>query len=313
MLMVILDPNYQSYLKFLQTRFGQIEFIGATCITELPTRAIQAQALICHPQLGADYIDQQLLPNLCWVQSLFAGIEPLLKVQLPKECVLTNSRGMFGPLMSEYIFSYLLANSQHHQIYSEQQSAQLWQPANYQSIASLKLAILGAGSIAQHLAKTAKYFGMSVSAFSRSGNSPCPSFDHVYRIEQFNDYATSADVVVAVLPSTPQTQKICGSSFFDSLKRDCWFFNVGRGACVDEDALLNWLQHNHCAQAILDVTVEEPLPQGHPFWTQANLRLTPHCAAPSLSQEISKLVESNIEAFIRQKALNCVVNIDLAY
>ena len=106
--------------------------------------------------------------KLSWLQSTYAGVDVLLDASCRRDYQLTNVRGIFGPLMSEYVFGHLLSLMRQLPLYREQQKQRLWQSHPYHGLKGRTLLILGTGSIGQHIAHTGKHFGMKVLGISRS-------------------------------------------------------------------------------------------------------------------------------------------------
>jgi phosphoglycerate dehydrogenase-like enzyme len=83
---------------------------------------------------------------------------------------------------------------------------------------------------------------------------------------------------VIAAPSTPDTAGLIGADELDAMTEGAWLVNVARGALVDTDALVAALAAGSIAGAALDVTDPEPLPDGHPLWTEPRALITPHRA-----------------------------------
>jgi len=98
--------------------------------------------------------------RLSWLQSTYAGVDVLLDASCRRDYLLTNVRGIFGPLMSEYVFGHLLSLTRQLPLYRDQQQQKLWQSHPYQGLRGKTLLLLGTGSIGQHIAHTGKHFGM---------------------------------------------------------------------------------------------------------------------------------------------------------
>jgi len=225
---------------------------------------------------------------------------------------LTNVRGIFGPLMSEYLFGYLLAHNRQHQHYQQLQQQRLWQPGNYQTLQGQQLLLLGTGSIAVHLATTAKHFGMKVIGINRKGQA-ITGFDLVDKIDNLSQYLPEADVIASVLPNTPATQNILNRQSLALLKSDAVLFNLGRGNVLDLDALAAQLALKPHQQAILDVFNQEPLPSEHPIWLSTNAIITPHVAAPSFPIQTVDVFCNNYALWLNEQPLNFRVDFENGY
>lgn len=280
-------------------------------LDDKPEHIQAANIWLAEPKLAAP-----LLPhakNLQWLQSSFAGIDALITPRSRKDYLLTNIKGIFGPLMSEYLFGYLLAHIRGHRFYANAQQQQRWQvQSHHDSLAGKKLLLLGAGSIAQHLALTAQHFGMTVVGINRSGKKP-RGFDTIARINELAAQLAQADVIANVLPSTQETRNLLDKHMLACLKPQAILFNLGRGDALDLDALNLQLQANPQQQAILDVFVQEPLCATHPIWQRENAIITPHISAPSQPEQIVDIFSQNYRKFIAGESLAHKIDFDQHY
>jgi phosphoglycerate dehydrogenase-like enzyme len=134
--------------------------------------------------------------------------------------------------------------------------------------------LLGFGAIARHLIELLRPFGMQITALRRkpaSGESIS-----VITAEQLPAALAKADHVVNILPDNADSARFMSATRFAAMKKGAVFYNIGRGATVDQDALATVLQSGHLAAAWLDVTDPEPLPPGHPLLRTPNCFMTPH-------------------------------------
>ncbi len=252
------------------------------------------------------------LPNLRWVQSIWAGVEPLLDASLRRDYLLTNARGVFGDLMAEYVFGYLLLHERRILQRLESQHNGQWDSSITGSLRGKTLGLLGVGSIGARLAQTAKFFGMTVRGYTRESET-CPEVDAYYHASGLMDFAVGLDYLVGVLPNTPETRRIVDAGLFQRLPAHAVFINVGRGTTVDEAALIDALQHDRLALAVLDVLEQEPLPAGHPFWKAPNLYMTFHTSAPSFPADLSRLFIENYRRYLDGQALLHRVDFEKGY
>lgn len=252
------------------------------------------------------------LPALAWSQSIWAGVEPLLDTASRRDYILTNARGVFGRLMSEYIFGYLIAHERKIFQRLEDQKNKRWDDSDTGTIRGKTIGLLGVGSIGAEVARTAKFFGMNVRGYTRSSEDS-KDVDAYYHGNDLLAFARGLDYLVNILPNTKITRKIVNADLLNALPPHALFINVGRGAAVDESALLDALNQNKIAGAVLDVFEKEPLPQDHPFWTVPNLLMTFHTAAPSLAKDIVKIFFENYKLFIDGKPLKYQVDFEKGY
>ena len=247
-----------------------------------------------------------------WVQSIWAGVEPLLDPSSRRDYILTNARGVFGGLMSEYIFGYLLAHERKIFQRLEDQKNKLWDDSDTGTLRGKTIGLLGVGSIGTDVARTAKFFGMTVRGYTFSSETSS-DVDKYYHGKDLLNFATGLDYLVNILPNTKDTRKIINAELLNALPSHALVINVGRGSAVDESALVEALNQNKIAGAVLDVFEKEPLPNDHPFWTTPNLLITFHTAAPSLADDIVKIFFENYKLFIEGKPLKYQVDFEKGY
>ncbi|WP_025674869.1 D-2-hydroxyacid dehydrogenase [Salinivibrio socompensis] len=268
----------------------------------------QATIWLADPPLAAP-----LLPHsdqLRWLQSTFAGVDALINAR-ERHYQLTNVRGIFGALMAEYVFGYLLNETRHITQYADQQAQRHWQPHDYASLRGRTLAILGSGAIGQHIATVARAFGMRVLGTNQDGR-PVDGFEQTLTLTALRNQLSDVDVLVSTLPATTETAQCLNTDFWQ-YAQDLFFINVGRGATVDEPALIKALDEKKLRVAVLDVMQQEPLPQAHPFWTHPRIHITPHIAAVSFPEQVFDLFADNYRRWYAGEPLFHQVDFNKGY
>ena len=268
--------------------------------------------------LGEPALLRQVMPVLTavrWVQSTWAGVEPLLDAALRRDYLLTNARGVFGAQMSEYVFAYLLA---HERKIFEKQASQAegrWDPAPPTRLGGKQIGLLGVGTIGAALARTAKHFGMRVKGYTRASEDS-PDIDEYFHgslADAGAAFASDLDYLVSVMPGTTATRHLIGDALLRALPSRAVFVNPGRGGVVDEAALAAALQEGRLAGAVLDVFETEPLPAGHVFWRLPNVRITSHTAALSAPPDIAPIFIDNYRRLLRGEPLLYRVDFERGY
>ena len=277
---------------------------------EFTTEPKECDIVLGEPKLIRDAL--ALLSTLKWVQSIYAGVEPLLDPTQRRDYVLTNARGVFGELMSEYVFGYLLFHEKKILERIHTQQAKQWQRPESGILRGKTIGLLGVGSIGAHLADTAKHFGMIVRGFTR-GSETNIHVDKYYHGNHLLKFADELDYLVSVLPRTEGTNRIVDANLLNALPPHAIFINVGRGNAVDESALINTLNEGKLAAAVLDVFEKEPLPEEHPFWTTPNLYMTFHTSAISYPEDITRLFLENYQLYMEGKPLKHQVDFERGY
>ena len=254
----------------------------------------------------------QSMTGLRWAQATWAGVEPLLDPSLRRDYTLTNARGVFGGLMSEYVVTYLLA---HERRLLEKYRAQLdnkWDATPPGSLRGKQMGLLGVGTIGAALARTAKHFGMRVKGYTRQSEDS-RDVDAYYHGEALAAFAADLDYLVSVMPATARTRHVVDAAFLRALPPRAVFVNPGRGGVVDEPALAAALQEGRLAGAVLDVFQQEPLPADHVFWRTPNLLITSHTAALSFPQDIAPVFIDNYRRLLRDEPLKYRVDFEQEY
>jgi len=269
----------------------------------------------CELVLGEPDLIRALLPSLPklrWVQSTWAGVEPLLDISLRRDYMLTNARGIFGQQMSEYVFGYLLAHERRFWDHRRSQRERRWEPAGGGTLRGRTIGLLGVGSIGARLAGTAKHFGMTVRGYTRASET-CPDVDAYYHGPDLLEFARGLDYLVCVLPNTSATGRIVDGSLLEALPSHALFVNVGRGGTVDEAALVDALRAKRISGAVLDVFEVEPLPESSPLWDFPNVFITYHTAAITNPADMVTLFSENYMRYLRAEPLKYVVDFELGY
>ena len=281
---------------------------------ELPDLAICADEAACDVAFGEPALIAHALPRLSsvrWIQSTWAGVEPLLEPALRRDYTLTNAR-VFGNLMSEYVFAYLLA---HERRLLEKHAAQLerrWDATPPGCLRRKTIGVLGVGSIGGALARTAKHFGMRVHGYTRSSES-CGHVDRYFHGDERIAFARDLDYLVTVAPNTAATRRLVDAAMLEALPPRAVFVNPGRGSIVDEAALAAALASKRIAGAVLDVFETEPLPADHVFWTLPNVLITAHTAALSFPEDIAPLFVDNYRRYAAGRPLRYTVDFEAGY
>lgn len=250
--------------------------------------------------------------NLKWVHSTGAGVDKyLFGREWDESVLLTRTVCSFGQRIGEYCLSYLLRDVQMHDRFAQMKEQKQWKPAEPKLLQSQHVVIYGTGEIGQEIARILSSFGVKVSSVSRSGES-VPFFEKVVTTGDASSLLREADWVISTLPLTKQTYKIFNDEFFHQLSNS-GFINVGRGATVDELALLEALQKKTVRQAILDVFEIEPVPETSPLWEHPDIVVTPHIAAVTSPEEAVECFLDTLAKIENNEPLHNEVNIKKGY
>ena len=309
--LLILSRHAPEYLKLISAaRLPDLSIVSTTDLTQVSDRAAACDIVFGEPALIAPVLPK--LTSARWIQSTWAGVEPLLNPSLRRDYTLTNARGVFGALMSEYVFGYMLAHERLVFAKRDAQAAGLWDPTPPGSLRGKLVGLLGVGTIGAALAKTAKHFGMRVRGYTR-GTQSSKDVDEYFHGDAKAAFARDLDYLVCVMPNTPATRTLVDRTLLDALPPRAVFINPGRGSTVDESALADALGSGRIAGAVLDVFQAEPLPRTHVFWTLPNVIITSHTAALSAPPDIAPLFIENYRRLLGGGPLMHRVDFDAGY
>lgn len=270
--------------------------------------------------------------QLRWVQTATASLEHyIFPALVTHPCELTNMRGLFGDIIADHVFGYILCFCRNLHKYLRQQAGGIWRPIGgeddrsdfasgpafvmnmdraHLTVSDCTLGIVGLGHIGAEIARRGLAFGMRVIAVDPVQREAPPGVAALWPTERLDDLLAESDFVVVAAPHTPTTQGLFRREKFQRMKRTAYFINIGRGAIVSLADLTAALDAGEIAGAALDVFEIEPLPSNHPLWKKENVILTPHVAACSVhiaERHLATLLD-NLQRFVAGQPLRNVVN-----
>lgn len=309
--LLILSRHAAAYRQLVEAAgLPGLSVVATSETTDAIARAPHSEIVLGEPLLVRDLLPA--LPRLRWVQATWAGVEALLAPSLRRDYQLTNARGVFGGLMSEYVFAYILGHERRLLARYAAQQAGRWDPTPPGSLRGKLLGLIGVGSIGAAIAGTAKHFGMRVKGWTRASED-CPHVDAYVHGRHPEAFAGDLDYLVCAAPSTPETRQLVDAALLAALPPRAVLLNPGRGDIIDEAALADALRRGHLAGAVLDVFQQEPLPPDHVFWRTPNLIITSHTAAISAPGDIAPIFIDNYRRFIAGAPLRCLVDFVRGY
>jgi glyoxylate/hydroxypyruvate reductase len=241
-----------------------------------------------------------------WVHSLGAGVDKFLYGKSWDENVLlTRTVCSFGQRIAEYCLSYILKDLQFHDQFSEAKSDKSWIPITPMLLGNQKVMIYGTGEIGQTVARIFSALGVKVYGVSLSGKNK-DHFNEVMTVETHFSRLSEMNYLINTLPLTEQTASFLNGKIFGQLS-NVGLINVGRGASLDETALLDALNDQHIRFAVLDVFSQEPLPEENPLWDHPNIHITPHISAVTTPDEaVACFIETLYKIEENKRLLNKV-------
>ncbi|WP_164738534.1 2-hydroxyacid dehydrogenase [Aquabacter cavernae] len=235
------------------------------------------------------------LTNLKLIQVLGAGVDHFLAdTRLPKGVPIARlvDPGLTAR-MSEYVLMHTLALHRRLPESARAQRDGRWDFIHPQPPERTCVGILGLGELGQACAAALSGIGFRVLGWSRSRRSGMAFETYAGEVER-SAFLRQCDILVLLLPLTAQTRDIVDARFFDEIRPGAALINVGRGALVDDAALVAALDEDRLRHAVLDVFRQEPLPPEHPFWTHPAITVTPHNSSATNPDTAMAQVTENI-------------------
>lgn len=258
---------------------------------------------------GGEIEDLSPYRNARLVQSLWAGVEriatnPTLTQPLARmvDPGLTNG-------MAEYCTGW--AMRAHLEMDRYRQDGQ-WRNGMIPPLArDRRVTVMGMGVLGGAVAQMLAAVGFDVMGYSRSGRGPdgLP----VLSAHAMHQAMARADILVTLLPGTPDTRDLLNAENLARLPQGAWIINPGRGTLVDDLALLAALDDGHLGHAVLDVFRTEPLPADHPFWDHRQVTVTPHIAAETRPESAALLVAENLRRVMDGRPILHLVDRERGY
>ncbi len=239
------------------------------------------------------------LPNLRWAQSLWVGVEGILSEPgLSHLPIVRLVDPNLAATMAEAVLAWTLYLHRDMPSYAHWQAKQEWCPLPVIPPSQRNVGIMGLGELGQRAAQTLLANGFRVSGWSRT-KKQLADVDCYCGAAGLTEMLTHSDIVVCLLPHTPQTAGLFDQTCFEALKNGACLINFGRGSLVVEDALIAALDSGRLRHAVLDVFEREPLAAGHRFWSHPNITVLPHIAAPTDPVSASRITAANIASYRR--------------
>jgi phosphoglycerate dehydrogenase-like enzyme len=214
-------------------------------------------------------------PSLAWFHSPAAGTDnPRFRGMIERGVRVTNSHQQSVPI-AEFVIRAALEHFQGAAHWRAAPARRQWQWRMFREIEGTTWLIVGLGAIGSDVAKRATAFEAHTIGVRRNPTGDEPT-DEVIHPNQLLDHVPRADVIVLAAPATKETHHLVNADFLKLVRPGAVLINVGRGALVDETALLDSLERGIPEAAVLDVTEVEPLPEDSPLWSHPRVAITPH-------------------------------------
>ena len=220
------------------------------------------------------------------------------------------------PKMGERIANYSLAQILNYQlnfkIFQNSQNKKYWSgdrtPIDNQN---LTVGILGLGFLGSYIAKKLIKLNYNVIAYKKSSKRFLNI--KVYTKKNITKFIKNSDVIVSILPATPETDNIINESFLKKMKKKSCLINIGRGNAIDETALVKHLKRNKDFFVYLDVFKNEPLKSSNKLWSLSNVSITPHVAGVTAIDSAVEYMFQKYQIYINNHKLKSDVKTNKSF
>ena len=236
------------------------------------------------------------------ISSPGAGVDHIMKADPPAHIPITRiiDPNLTGRMV-EYVVLHALYHFRQMTAYGALQREHRWLQLDQPKAADLTVGIMGMGEMGIASAAGLRVVGFTVAGWSRTAKA-------VDGVRMFHGdagltaFLAATDILVSLLPSTPQTRGIVDRALLTRLRNPGplgapAFINAGRGDAVNDGEMIACLRDGTLRAASLDVFTDEPLAGDSPYWDMPNVIVTPHVAADSDPDAIAVAVMTEIARF----------------
>jgi len=303
---------------FERPRFDGLDVEFRYCVADGLAEAVRgARALVLWDFFSSAVRDVwRDADALEWIHVTAAGVDTLLFDELrDSDVVVTNAHGVFDRPIAEYVLGAVIAQAKDSRNSFDLQHRHEWQHRETRSIAGARALVVGTGGIGREIARMLGAAGMEVRGAGRRAAADDADFGVVVASEDLATEAAWCDHLVLAAPLTPATRGLVDAAVLSAMKPDAHLVNVGRGALVDESALVSALIERSIGGATLDVFDIEPLPIDHPLWEAPNVTITAHMSGDVVGwrDTLAAQYTENVRRWLVGQPLRNVVDKKLGY
>jgi phosphoglycerate dehydrogenase-like enzyme len=255
--------------------------------------------------------------SLRWIQAANVGVNGLLFPALVEsDVILTNARGVAEHPIAESVLGFIVALAKDFPRMLDDQRAHVWGDRDSERLAGKRLLVVGPGPIGREIGRACGVgLGMRVEAVGRSPRQGDDVFERVGGPGDLHVALGRADYVVDAMPLSSETHHLFDSDAFAAMRPTARFLNVGRGATVDEPALVDALRRGTIAGAALDVFEEEPLPPDSALWDLPGVVVCPHMSGnvEGWESDFASVFYENVGRWVRGEPLLNIVDKRLGF
>lgn len=295
------DSEEKAWFNALSQELPEVNIIDADKLRDYSGHTV---AIVANPDPGK----MAAMPDLVWVQSLWAGVEGLLQEPALKTVGIARLIDpQLAQTMAEAVLAWSLYLHRDMPQYKIQQGLRIWQELPYVMPADRRIGIMGLGQLGQEAARTMAAHKFNVLGWSRNKKS-------IENVRCFQGkggllkMVSQCDILVCLLPLTDATRNLVDAELLAQLPTGASLINFGRGAVVNNNALLAALDGKALKHAVLDVFNQEPLLPDSPLWAHEAVTILPHISAPTTVTTAAKIAAANIQDYVKNGTLPKLVD-----
>jgi glyoxylate/hydroxypyruvate reductase len=248
------------------------------------------------------------------ISSMGAGVDHIMNDKfLPEHIRIVR---IADPLLSNDMYEFTLAVIMNRlrllTHFQENQRLRIWKKRMYRRISDVMIGVMGTGVIGNHILLKLQKSGFNVSGWGRTRGKKV-SYKKYYGAGQMENFLRNTDILICLLPLTPETKGILNKDTMQMLPVKAWVVNMGRGGHVVDEDLIEIMDSGHLEGANLDVFMEEPLPTDHPFWSHPKIHITPHIASLPNPESVAPQIVENYHRTIENRPLINIVDRQRGY
>ncbi|MCA9736195.1 MAG: D-2-hydroxyacid dehydrogenase [Gemmatimonadota bacterium] len=250
-------------------------------------------------------------PQVRWIQATSAGIGQFVRrvryAERMPQTVFTTARGVHAVPLAEFALLGMLLHARRALHMVAAQGQRHWERFAGTDLEDRTVVVLGLGAVGGEVARLARAHRMRVIGVRRHADRGHPDVHRMVGPDALAEVLPEAEFLVLIAPHTDETEVMIGAAELAALPAGAALINIGRGALVDEPALVDALTRGHLGGAYLDVFADEPLPPSSPLWSMPNVLVSPHSGSTS-DRENERITELFSENLRRWKAGEPLLN-----
>jgi phosphoglycerate dehydrogenase-like enzyme len=297
---ILHSSDAEAYAHRLAPLFPDVRFVPIHSANDADAMPYLAEADAIF-SLGRGFTAECLAQakKLRWYHCIITGTEQIAPMLANEPILLTNSRGMHGPQMSELAILHMMMHYRQIPRLVHNREAHKWEKVSPRVLDRRTVVIVGVGAIAERVATVCKAFGMTVVGVSRTAR-PIEGFDEILPRERLQEAAARADFLLLIVPYSKDTHHIVDEAVLNAMKPTGYLINIARGGVVDEAAMIRALKEKRIAGAGLDVFEHHFLPPDSELWDLDNVFITPLIGGHSdrYVDSALEIIEPNLRAFL---------------